>query len=77
MSEKIDRITIRLHPNQMQVLSELKDALGISYSLLTRAIICDFLTRNEEHLQNIVDGKIKIDTSEFADAYNTKDREED
>lgn len=51
---KKQRITVRLTPNQMLCLKELKDSLGTSYSLLTRSIIQDFITRNEEHLEKII-----------------------
>lgn len=54
---KKQRITVRLTPRQMQCLKELKDALGTSYSLLTRSIIQDFITRNEDHLEKIMDNK--------------------
>ena len=53
-----DRITVRLTNNQMQVLSELTDALDTSYSLLIRSIVCDFLTRNEETLERIIVNKM-------------------
>lgn len=51
---KKQRITVRLTPNQMLCLKELKESLGTSYSLLTRSIIQDFITRNEEHLERII-----------------------
>ena len=51
---KKQRITVRLTPNQMLCLKELKESLGTSYSLLTRSIIQDFITRNEEHLEKII-----------------------
>lgn len=54
---KKQRITVRLTPRQMQCLKELKDALGTSYSLLTRSIIQDFITRNEDHLEKIMINK--------------------
>ena len=53
----MDRVTIRLKPHQLQCLKELKEAFGTSYSMLIRMIICDFLTKNEEVLDNIVENK--------------------
>lgn len=48
-----ERITVRLSPNQMQVLKELKEGLHTSYSMLVRTIICDFITKNEDVLERI------------------------
>lgn len=47
-------VTIRLTPGQIQVLTELRDALGCSIAVIIRAIISDFLTRNEETLEGII-----------------------
>ena len=52
------RITVRLTENQMQVLSELSQALGTSYSMLVRSMVCDFLTKNEEQLERIIVKKL-------------------
>ena len=52
----LDKITIRLSPNQRLVLDELKAKLGCNYSLLIRTIISDFLTRNEDRLDRLVTG---------------------
>ncbi len=49
-----ERITVRLTENQMQVLSELTQALDTSYSMLVRSIVSDFLTRNEDQLEKII-----------------------
>lgn len=61
------RITVRLTPNQMQCLNELSSGLDTSLSLLVRTIISDFLTRNEETLNRIIDGKNKPITQEEED----------
>ena len=61
------RITVRLTPNQMQCLNELSSGLDTSLSLLVRTIISDFLTRNEETLNRIRDGKNKPITQEEED----------
>lgn len=51
----MQRITVRLQPNQMLVMDELRTALGVSYSKLVRTIILNFLTENEERLERIID----------------------
>lgn len=50
----MDRITIRLRAGQMQTLNELKDALGCSIAIMVRAIISDWLTKNDETLERII-----------------------
>lgn len=55
------RLTVRLSPNQMQVLYELTKALGVTYSQLVRAIILNFLTVNEERLERIIDKKERLE----------------
>lgn len=52
----LDKITIRLSPNQRLVLDELKQKFGCNYSLLIRTIISDFLTRNEDYLDRMIGG---------------------
>lgn len=52
----LDKITIRLNPNQRLVLDELKQKFGCNYSLLIRTIISDFLTRNEDYLDRMITG---------------------
>lgn len=47
-------MTLRLKPGQMQVLEELRVALGCNTAVMVRAIISDFLTRNEETLERII-----------------------
>lgn len=49
------RLTIRLAPAQMQVLDELKEALGCPAALLVRAMILSFITTNEPILDKIVE----------------------
>lgn len=55
------RLTIRLTPNQLQVLEELKDALGVNISMIVRTIILDFITRNETTINKIIDGEIEYE----------------
>ena len=61
------RITVRLSPNQMQCLQELSTGLDTSLSLLVRTIISDFITRNEDTLNRIIDGKNQPITEEEED----------
>lgn len=51
------KVTIRLTPEQVQVLTELRDTLGCSFSLMIRTIVGDFLKRNEERIEHIIDTK--------------------
>lgn len=56
---KKERITVRLHPNQMLCLKELTEGLDTSISCLVRTIIGDFLTKHEERLERIINAKHK------------------
>lgn len=58
------RVTVRLTPNQMQCLQELTLGLDTSLSLLVRTIISDFLTRNQETLDRIIDAKNQVAAEE-------------
>lgn len=51
------RVSVRLTENQMLVLSELKSVLNCNISLVIRAIIGDWLTKNEDAIYEIIDGK--------------------
>ena len=51
---KMDKITLRLKPGQMQVIEELREALGANTATIIRAIISDFLVRNEDILERII-----------------------
>ena len=62
MGNKNCKISIRLTAWQEQVLHEMCDALGVSYSLLVRTIIGDWLTTNEDHIYRIID-KNRIDNA--------------
>ena len=50
----MEKLTLRFKPGQYQVLCELRDALGCNISLIVRAIVSDFLTRNEDTLERII-----------------------
>ena len=52
-----NHLSIRLTNNQMQVLTELKEKLGCSFSVIIRAIVLDFLQRNEETLDRMCSGE--------------------
>lgn len=68
------KLSVRLTDNQMVVLSDLSTSLDVSISVLLRAIVLDFLTRNEERLERIIDGQDKItDISTIQDANDKQD----
>lgn len=48
---------IRLTENQRLVLEELKNILNCNISLLVRTIIGDWLTKNEEYIYDIIEGR--------------------
>ena len=52
-----NKYTIRLDNHTALKLDELTKSLNISYNLLIRTIIQDFLVGNESHLNNIIDEK--------------------
>ena len=62
MGNKNCKISIRLTAWQEQVLHEMCEALGVSYSLLVRTIIGSWLTTNEDHIYRIID-KNRIDNA--------------
>lgn len=84
-----ERITLRLAPSQMRVLEELRDALGVSISLILRTIVLDWLTQNEETLERIVSGEQEYnspfkgikhaddDDDEISETYRSTDRSTD
>ena len=59
-SSRDQRLTIRLAASQMQVLTEITEAVGVSYSLLVRTIILDFLQRNEKIIDDLIDKKLEM-----------------
>lgn len=58
-----DRVSIRLTPYQYQVLTELSTALDTSISMMIRTIIGDFLTKNEDALERIIERKLEGDAN--------------
>lgn len=72
MGNKSEKISIRLTPFQAQVLSEMSTALDTTYSMLIRTIVGDWLQKNEEYVERIIDKK-KTDN---ADNQQTRQKEE-
>ena len=60
-----DRITVRLSNNQIQILSELKEKLHTGYSLIIRAILGDFISRNEDSNDSNNTGKDDVCSEEM------------
>ena len=56
-----NKLTLRLNEGEYFRLSEIKQTMKISYSLLIRSIIQDFLNRNEKTLDRIIDKKEEED----------------
>lgn len=54
-TNKDERLTIRLTPHDKLKLDELQKYLNVSYSLLLRSIIQDFIYKNERTINNILD----------------------
>jgi len=53
----LPRVSVRLYPTQMQVLQELSNALNANVSTIVRAVIGDWLKKNEETLERIINGE--------------------
>lgn len=53
----LPRVSIRLQPRQLQVLEELSEVLNAPISIMIRAIILDWLTRNDETIERIITGE--------------------
>lgn len=53
----LPRVSVRLYPQQMQVLQELSAVLNANVSTIVRAVIGDWLTKNEETLERIITGE--------------------
>ena len=70
MGSKSDKISIRITPNQSLVLAEMSQALNVSYSMLIRTILGDWIAKNEEYLEKIIDKK------SIQNANNQQDGEE-
>lgn len=63
-----EKVTIRLTPYQVQVLEELRDKLGCSFSLIIRTIVGSWLTTNEEIIEGVLTRENNNDHKLFEDA---------
>ena len=63
MGNKNCKISVRLTAWQEQVLHEMSEALGVSYSLLIRTIIGSWLTTNEDYIDRIIEKKRNEDAN--------------
>lgn len=54
--QQYPKFTVRLRANQELVLTELSSALHTTKSVLLRAIISDWLTKNEDCIYRLIEG---------------------
>lgn len=64
-AQRKNKISVRLTNNQMQILGELKDRLGCSYSTMIRSMVLNFLTVYEDELEEIITGRRMITEEEI------------
>lgn len=57
----LPRVSLRLQPRQLQVLTELSEVLNAPISVMLRAIVLDWLTKNEDIVEEIITGERKFD----------------
>lgn len=57
----LPRVSIRLRENQLQVLNELSEVLNAPISVIIRSIILDWLTKNDEVIEQIITGERPFD----------------
>lgn len=57
----LPRVSIRLRENQLQVLNELSEVLNAPISVIIRSIILDWLTRNDDIIEQIITGERPFD----------------
>lgn len=62
--QQYPKFTVRLRANQELVLTELSTALHTTKSVLLRAIISDWLTKNEDCIYRLIEGKNNNDYEE-------------
>ena len=55
MNNEKERLTVRFDNHTKLRLDELTESLNVSYSLLIRSIVQNFISGNENHLNNIID----------------------
>lgn len=70
--QKRDKISIRITPFQSLVLEEMSQALNVSYSMLIRTIIGDWITVNEDRIYKFIDKK-KIEYANNTEAGKEKE----
>lgn len=71
MGKRSDKISIRITPNQALVLAEMSQALDTTYSMLIRTILGDWIAKNEDYIERIIERK------NLKNANNTENREEE
>lgn len=64
MDRKKPVITLRLKPEQEVVLQEVSDKLKVPKSVFIRAVIGDWLTKNEDCLYRLIDNKLNEDNDD-------------
>lgn len=57
MGNKGTKISIRITPNQSLVLAEMAQALDTTYSMLIRTILGDWIAKNEDYIERIIERK--------------------
>lgn len=57
MGNKGTKISIRITPNQSLVLAEMSQALDTTYSMLIRTILGDWIAKNEDYIERIIEKK--------------------
>lgn len=57
MGNKGTKISIRITPNQSLVLAEMSQALDTTYSMLIRTILGDWIAKNEDYIERIIERK--------------------
>ena len=70
MEGKKPIITLRLKPEQEMILQEVSEVLEVPKSVFIRAVIGDWLAKNEDCLYRLIDKKLyKEDDDESTDVF--------
>lgn len=59
MANKPSMVTLRLKPEQEVILEEVSTKLNVPKSVFIRAMIGDWLTKNEDCLYRLIDNKLE------------------
>lgn len=59
MANKPSMVTLRLRPEQEVILEEVSTKLNVPKSVFIRAVIGDWLTKNEDCLYRLIDNKLE------------------